>query len=84
MNDQTKELSRQAGEFARRAMEIQAGHLADIRRRTSIWTVIAQPRFDGLPDLSEPDAVEFEKIRKRKKNKKKDKKAKKARKKARK
>ena len=76
MSDKADELSRQASEFARRAMEIQAGHLADVRRRTSIWTVLSQPRFDGEPDIAEPDEDEFKKPKSKKKKGKKAKKTK--------
>ena len=74
MSDQAEELSRQAAEMARRAMEIQAGHLADMRRRKSVWTVLSQPRFDGVPEIVEPANDEIHEGKKPKKDKKKKKK----------
>ncbi|GIL00625.1 MAG: hypothetical protein BroJett030_05240 [Alphaproteobacteria bacterium] len=44
LSAQADELSRQATEFARRATQIQADHLADIRRRTAIWTMLSRAR----------------------------------------
>ncbi|GIL00624.1 MAG: hypothetical protein BroJett030_05230 [Alphaproteobacteria bacterium] len=78
MSTQAFELSRQASEFARRAMEIQSGHLADVRRKSAIWTVLSQPAFGASAALATPSvAIDSPKGKKKKK---KDRKARKAKK----
>jgi len=51
-------LSASAGEMARRARDIQAGHVAETRRVTAIWTVLSQPalRTAEAPVAAKPVA----------------------------
>ena len=71
MSQQAEELSRHAGEFANRARQIQAAHLAETRRKTAIWTVLSTPAFTGPAETVAETAVEGKKAKKVKKAEKK-------------